>query len=117
MNRFIEYNNKEFIDDIPMQHNQVQPIYKNLIDQKGKGLDMYLCVLSSIPDANDVPYDPSAHMNGFKWKHHPMHHKGVEKQIRGRASGSTSGDVSIIFKLSRSHWISAPVMAMEPSRQ
>ena len=45
---------------------------------------MYLCVLSSIPDdPNDKPYDPSAHMNGFKWKHHPMHHKGVEKQIRG----------------------------------
>lgn len=44
---------------------------------------MYLCVLSSIPDdPNDKPYDPSAHMHGFKWKHHPMHHKGVEKQIR-----------------------------------
>ena len=45
---------------------------------------MYLCVLSSIPDdPNDKPYDPSAHMHGLKWKHHPMHHKGVEKQIRG----------------------------------
>ena len=44
---------------------------------------MYLCVLSSLPDdPNDKPYDPSAHMNGFKWKHHPMHPKGVEKQIR-----------------------------------
>ena len=44
---------------------------------------MYLCVLSSIPDdPNDTPYDPSAHMTGLKWKHHPMHHKGVEKQIR-----------------------------------
>ena len=45
---------------------------------------MYLCVLSSIPDdPNDKPYDPSAHMRGLKWLHHPMHHKGVEKQIRG----------------------------------
>ena len=45
---------------------------------------MYLCVLSSIPDdPNDKPYDPSAHMHGLKWIHHPMHHKGVEKQIRG----------------------------------
>lgn len=44
---------------------------------------MYLCVLSSIPDdPNDVPYDPSAHMTGLKWKHHPMHPKGVEKQLR-----------------------------------
>ena len=44
---------------------------------------MYLCVLSSIiDDPNDKAYDPSPHMNGFKWKHHPMHPKGVEKQIR-----------------------------------
>ena len=44
---------------------------------------MYLCVLSSIPDdPNDKPYDPTPHMNGFKWTHHPMHPKGVEKQIR-----------------------------------
>lgn len=44
---------------------------------------MYLCVLSSIPDdPNDKPYDPTPHMNGFKWIHHPMHPKGVEKQIR-----------------------------------
>jgi D-alanine-D-alanine ligase len=43
---------------------------------------MYLCVLSSIPDANDVPYDPSAHMNGFKWKHYQVNPKNVEKQLR-----------------------------------
>jgi len=44
---------------------------------------MYICVLSSMPDdPNDKPYDPSPHMNGFRWKHHPMHPKGVEKQIR-----------------------------------
>ena len=43
---------------------------------------MYLCVLSSIPDANDVPYDPSPHMNGFKWKHYQVHPKNVERQLR-----------------------------------
>jgi len=44
---------------------------------------MYLCVLSSTPDdPNDVPYDPSAHMHGLKWKHHPVNPKNVEKQIR-----------------------------------
>ena len=44
---------------------------------------MYLCVLSSTPDdPNDTPYDPSAHMNGIKWKHHPVQPKNVEKQIR-----------------------------------
>jgi D-alanine-D-alanine ligase len=45
---------------------------------------MYLCVLSSIPDdPNDKPYDPSPHMNGFKWKHHRVHPVNVEKQMRG----------------------------------
>ena len=43
---------------------------------------MYLCVLSSIPDPNDVPYDPSPHMNGYKWKHYQVNPKSVERQIR-----------------------------------
>jgi len=44
---------------------------------------MYLCVLSSIPDdPNDKPYDPSPHMNGFKWKHHRVDPVNVEEQIR-----------------------------------
>ena len=43
---------------------------------------MYLCVLTSIPDPNDVPYDPSPHMNGFKWKQHLVDHKNVERQLR-----------------------------------
>jgi D-alanine-D-alanine ligase len=48
-----------------------------------KGIEMYLCVLSSTPDdPNDKPYDPSPHMNGFHWKHHQVHPKNVEKQIR-----------------------------------
>jgi len=51
--------------------------------KRRKGLDMYLCVLSSTPDdLNDKPYDPSAHMNGFQWKHHQVNPKNVEKQIR-----------------------------------
>jgi hypothetical protein len=32
-----------------------------------------------------------------------------------RASSSTSGAESMIFSRSRSHWISAPVTAIEPS--
>jgi D-alanine-D-alanine ligase len=43
---------------------------------------MYLCVLSSITSADDVPYDPSAHMNGFKWKHYEVKPKNVERQLR-----------------------------------
>lgn len=43
---------------------------------------MYLCVLSSIPEPNDVPYDPSPHMNGFKWKHYQVQPKNVERQLR-----------------------------------
>lgn len=43
---------------------------------------MYLCVLTSIPDPNDVPYDPSPHMNGYKWKQHLVDHKNVERQLR-----------------------------------
>jgi len=43
---------------------------------------MYLCVLSSTPSADDVPYDPSPHMNGFKWKHYEMKPKNVERQLR-----------------------------------
>src|SRR4026209_1258098 len=51
--------------------------------KRRKGLEMYLCVLSSTPDdLNDKPYDPSAHMNGFQWKHHQVNPKNVEKQIR-----------------------------------
>ena len=43
---------------------------------------MYICVLSSIPEENDPPYDPSAHMNGFRWKHYLVHPENVEQQIR-----------------------------------
>jgi len=51
--------------------------------KRRKGFEMYLCVLSSTPDdPNDKPYDPSPHMNGFRWKHHQVNPKNVEKQIR-----------------------------------
>jgi D-alanine-D-alanine ligase len=43
---------------------------------------MYICVLTSIPDENDPPYDPSPHMNGYKWKHYLVHPKNVDRQIR-----------------------------------
>jgi D-alanine-D-alanine ligase len=43
---------------------------------------MYICVLTSFPDENDVPYDPSAYMNGYRWKQHFVGPKDVEKQIR-----------------------------------
>jgi len=43
---------------------------------------MYICVLSSIPEENDPPYDPTPHMNGFKWKHYLVHPENVERQLR-----------------------------------
>ncbi len=43
---------------------------------------MYLCVLSSKPDDNDPPYDPSPHMNGYRWRHYQMDPVDVESQIR-----------------------------------
>ena len=56
---------------------------------------MYLCVLSSIPDPNDVPYDPSPHMNGFKWKHYQVNPKNVERQLRDLLSEG----VDVFFNL------------------
>lgn len=43
---------------------------------------MYICVLTSLPDENDIPYDPSPYMNGYRWKQHLVQPKNVEKQIR-----------------------------------
>jgi D-alanine-D-alanine ligase len=43
---------------------------------------MYICVLTSVPEENDVPYDPSPYMNGYRWKQHLVEPKDVEKQIR-----------------------------------
>jgi D-alanine-D-alanine ligase len=43
---------------------------------------MYICVLASLPDDDDIPYDPSAYMNGYRWKQHLVQPRDVEKQIR-----------------------------------
>jgi D-alanine-D-alanine ligase-like ATP-grasp enzyme len=43
---------------------------------------MYICVLTSVPDANEPPYDPSAHMNGFKWKQHTVDTNHNEAAMR-----------------------------------
>ena len=43
---------------------------------------MYICVLTSVPDENDIPYNPSPYMNGYRWKQHLVEPKNVEKQIR-----------------------------------
>ena len=56
---------------------------------------MYLCVLTSIPEPNDVPYDPSPHMNGFKWKQHLVSPKNVERQLRELAGEG----VDVFFNL------------------
>jgi len=42
---------------------------------------MYICVLASAPDPNEVPYDPSYYMNGYRWKQHYVETTNVEKQI------------------------------------
>ncbi|MFZ5878685.1 MAG: D-alanine--D-alanine ligase [Chloroflexota bacterium] len=43
---------------------------------------MYICVLTSIPEENDPPYDPSPHMNGYKWKHYLVHPRNVDRQLQ-----------------------------------
>lgn len=43
---------------------------------------MYICVLTSTPSADDIPYDPSPYMKGYKWKQHLVAPTQVEKQIK-----------------------------------
>ncbi|MCQ3937884.1 MAG: D-alanine--D-alanine ligase [Chloroflexi bacterium] len=43
---------------------------------------MYICILTSTPDENDVPYDPSPYMKGYRWKQHHVEPVNVEKQIK-----------------------------------
>jgi D-alanine-D-alanine ligase len=43
---------------------------------------MYLCVLSSLPEPPDPPYDPGPHLEGRKWRHHVIQKSKVEDQIR-----------------------------------
>jgi len=45
---------------------------------------MYICVLSSPPDANDVPYDPSSYFKQHRWEHfipHPTNFKNEIDQL------------------------------------
>lgn len=43
---------------------------------------MYLCVLSTLPEPPDPPYDPGPHLEGRKWRHHVIQKAKVENQIR-----------------------------------
>lgn len=43
---------------------------------------MYICVLTSTPDDDDIPYDPSPYMKGYRWKQHLVQPTNVEKQIK-----------------------------------
>jgi D-alanine-D-alanine ligase len=43
---------------------------------------MYICVLSSTPDDDDIPYDPSPYMKGYRWKQHHVEPVNVELQIK-----------------------------------
>jgi D-alanine-D-alanine ligase len=43
---------------------------------------MYICVLSTLPEPPDPPYDPGPHLEGRKWRHHVIQRSKVEDQIR-----------------------------------
>ncbi|HUH97453.1 MAG TPA: ATP-grasp domain-containing protein [Anaerolineales bacterium] len=43
---------------------------------------MYICVLSSIAEENDPPYDPSPHLEGRQWRHHVVQPTDGEEQIK-----------------------------------
>jgi D-alanine-D-alanine ligase-like ATP-grasp enzyme len=43
---------------------------------------MYICVLSSLAEGNDPPYDPSPHLDGRQWRHHVVQKTDVEAQIK-----------------------------------
>ena len=43
---------------------------------------MYICVLTSEPDENEVPYDPSPYMKGYRWKQYFVQPTNVEQQVR-----------------------------------
>jgi D-alanine-D-alanine ligase len=42
---------------------------------------MYICVLSSPPDPDDVPYDPSAYFTEHRWEHFKPHPHYYREQI------------------------------------
>ncbi len=43
---------------------------------------MYICVLSSLAENNDPPYDPAPHLEGRRWRHHVVQRTNVEEQVR-----------------------------------
>jgi len=43
---------------------------------------MYICVLSSLPDPKDPPYDPSPYLEGKRWRHYIVQPDNLEEQIR-----------------------------------
>jgi D-alanine-D-alanine ligase len=48
---------------------------------------MYICVLSSPPDPDDTPYDPSAYFKNYRWEHftpHYAHYPNEIKQLIGK---------------------------------
>lgn len=53
-----------------------------MIEKDNKGNIMYICVLTSLPDENDPPYDPSPYMDGYRWKQHMVQPTNVEVQIK-----------------------------------
>jgi len=57
-------------------------ISDNSSPQISRKTQLYICVLTSTPDEDDIPYDPSPYMSGYRWKHHNVESKEVEKQIR-----------------------------------
>jgi D-alanine-D-alanine ligase len=42
---------------------------------------MYICVLSSPPDPNDIPYDPSAYFTEHRWEHITPHSSSYVSEI------------------------------------
>lgn len=43
---------------------------------------MYICVLSSPPDPDDLPYDPSAYFTNYHWEHFTPHYLKYKTEIR-----------------------------------
>ena len=42
---------------------------------------MYICVLSSPPDKDDLPYDPSSYFTNYKWEHFIPHPENFKQEI------------------------------------
>lgn len=42
---------------------------------------MYICVLSSPPDSDDLPYDPSSYFSNFQWEHFIPHPENFKDEI------------------------------------